>query len=223
MVRVRFAGVPEEQPAASEEVWGSDYEEEEQDQTHQQHAAPASSQAQQWRHQHQQHARLGPTVLSQLPSTSARQQQTTATNFSAAHIAGTGQYSGAGAVSAAAKRAAMQQLLQQQRQQGAEQQQQQLPSLQQLCVGVLGRHVTELVQQLDGQLGWLPADVKAALLAVARWAQPQHVCTGGQILCIVVCQLPVLAGLEVAVVCLLLFAFVEVQRSHMHNMHRYCY
>jgi hypothetical protein len=24
---------------------------------------------------------------------------------------------------------------------------------------------------LDGQLGWLPADVKAALLAVARYAQ----------------------------------------------------
>jgi hypothetical protein len=69
----------------------------------------------------------------------------------------------------------MQQLLQQQRQQEAEQQQQQLPSLQQLCVGVLGRHVTELVQQLDGQLAWLPADVKAALLAVARCAQLQQV------------------------------------------------
>jgi hypothetical protein len=59
----------------------------------------------------------------------------------------------------------MQQLLAQQQQQ---QQQQQLPSLQQLCVGVLGRHVTELVQQLEEHLGWLPADVKAGLLAVAR-------------------------------------------------------
>ncbi|WIA11231.1 hypothetical protein OEZ85_011358 [Tetradesmus obliquus] len=62
----------------------------------------------------------------------------------------------------------MQQLLQQQRQQELQQQQRQLPSLQQLCMGVLGRHVTELVQQLQGQLSWLPADVKAALLAVAR-------------------------------------------------------
>jgi phosphoglycerate-specific signal transduction histidine kinase len=67
----------------------------------------------------------------------------------------------------------MQQLLQQQLQQEAQQQQQLLPSLQQLCVGVLGRHVTELVQHLEGQLGWLPADVKAALLAVARYARLQ--------------------------------------------------
>lgn len=58
-----------------------------------------------------------------------------------------------------------------------QQQQQQvllLPSLQVLCLGVLGRHVTQLVEQLDGQLGWLPADVKAALLAVARWAAVKH-------------------------------------------------
>lgn len=46
---------------------------------------------------------------------------------------------------------------------------QHIPSLQKLCLGVLGRHITQLVEQLDGQLGFLPADVKAALLAVARW------------------------------------------------------
>eukprot|EP00775_Hariotina_reticulata_P011201 gene11201-11351_t len=51
-----------------------------------------------------------------------------------------------------------------------EQQQQQLllPSLCKICLGVLGRHVTELVHQLDGQLDFLAPDIKAALLAVAR-------------------------------------------------------
>lgn len=45
---------------------------------------------------------------------------------------------------------------------------QEIPSLQKLCLGILGRHVTQLVEQLDGQLGFLPPDAKAALLAVAR-------------------------------------------------------
>jgi hypothetical protein len=49
-----------------------------------------------------------------------------------------------------------------------QQQQQQLPSLCKICLGVLGRYVTELVEQLDGQLGFLAPDIKAALLAVAR-------------------------------------------------------
>eukprot|EP00879_Flechtneria_rotunda_P013142 GHRR01013727.1.p1 GENE.GHRR01013727.1~~GHRR01013727.1.p1 ORF type:complete len:222 (+),score=79.32 GHRR01013727.1:390-1055(+) len=47
-------------------------------------------------------------------------------------------------------------------------QKQQLQSLQRICLGILGRHVTELVHQLGEQLRWLPPDVKAALLAVAR-------------------------------------------------------
>jgi hypothetical protein len=35
-------------------------------------------------------------------------------------------------------------------------------------MALLGLHVTVLVQELQDELRWLPADVKAALLAVAR-------------------------------------------------------
>jgi hypothetical protein len=44
----------------------------------------------------------------------------------------------------------------------------QVPSLHKLCMTVLGQHVTMLVDQLGDQVQWLPADVRAALLAVAR-------------------------------------------------------
>jgi hypothetical protein len=52
-----------------------------------------------------------------------------------------------------------------------QQQQQEVPQLQALCLGVLGAHIRQLTQELGGQPGslyWLPADMKAALLAVAR-------------------------------------------------------
>jgi hypothetical protein len=44
----------------------------------------------------------------------------------------------------------------------------QVPSLHKLCMTVLGQHVTVLVEQLGDQVQWLPAEVRAALLAVAR-------------------------------------------------------
>lgn len=44
----------------------------------------------------------------------------------------------------------------------------QVPSLHKLCMTVLGQHVTALVEQLGDQVQWLPADVRAVLLAVAR-------------------------------------------------------
>ncbi|KAF8065639.1 hypothetical protein HT031_003240 [Scenedesmus sp. PABB004] len=43
-----------------------------------------------------------------------------------------------------------------------------VPTLQAFCLGILGRHVAELSRELGGQLGWVPAQAKAALLAVAR-------------------------------------------------------
>lgn len=46
----------------------------------------------------------------------------------------------------------------------------QVPSLHKLCMTVLGQHVTALVEQLGDQVQWLPADVRAVLLAVARYA-----------------------------------------------------
>lgn len=36
---------------------------------------------------------------------------------------------------------------------------------------VLALHVTALVEQLGEQVQWLPADMRAVLLAVARWVQ----------------------------------------------------
>jgi hypothetical protein len=55
--------------------------------------------------------------------------------------------------------------------QNQQQQQQEVPQLQALCLGVLGAHISQLAQQLGGQPGslyWLPAEMKAALLAIAR-------------------------------------------------------
>ena len=61
------------------------------------------------------------------------------------------------------------------RQQQQPQQQQvrmyQVPSLHQLCCTVLAQHVTAVVEQLQEQVQWLPTDVRAALLAVARWGK----------------------------------------------------
>lgn len=46
----------------------------------------------------------------------------------------------------------------------------QVPSLHKLCMTVLGQHVTALVEQLGDQVQWLPAELRAVLLAVARYA-----------------------------------------------------
>lgn len=45
----------------------------------------------------------------------------------------------------------------------------QVPSLHKLCLTVLAQHVTAVVEQLAEQVQWLPTDVRAALLAVARY------------------------------------------------------
>lgn len=69
------------------------------------------------------------------------------------------------------------------RQQQQPQQQQvrmyQVPSLHQLCCTVLAQHVTAVVEQLQEQVQWLPTDVRAALLAVARWGKVSPVLPGG--------------------------------------------
>lgn len=44
----------------------------------------------------------------------------------------------------------------------------QVPTLTKMCTTVLAQHVTALVEQLGDQLQWLPADMRAVLLAVAR-------------------------------------------------------
>lgn len=41
-------------------------------------------------------------------------------------------------------------------------------TLQQLCLGLLGRHVTDVVEQLGPSASFLPTEVKACLLAAAR-------------------------------------------------------
>lgn len=43
-------------------------------------------------------------------------------------------------------------------------------SLHAICLSVLGRYVDQLVQQLGEHVKWLPPDVKASLLAVAKYA-----------------------------------------------------
>jgi hypothetical protein len=45
----------------------------------------------------------------------------------------------------------------------------QVPSLHKLCLTLLAQHVTAVVEQLAEQVQWLPTDVRAALLAVARY------------------------------------------------------
>lgn len=47
----------------------------------------------------------------------------------------------------------------------------QVPTLTRMCMTVLALHVTALVEQLGEQVQWLPADMRAVLLAVARWVQ----------------------------------------------------
>jgi hypothetical protein len=37
-----------------------------------------------------------------------------------------------------------------------------------MCMTVLGQHVSAVVEQLGEQVQWLPSDVRATLLAVAR-------------------------------------------------------
>lgn len=46
-----------------------------------------------------------------------------------------------------------------------------VPTLTRMCMTVLAQHVTSLVGQLEEQVQWLPADMRAVLLAVARWVQ----------------------------------------------------
>ena len=122
--------------------------------------------------QHQQQQLAMPRILVQQPRNYVTQRTTPQTRSSNHPSApGSAMYSSRSPTSRTSSKSTSSRPRHQQLQQ-----QQILPSLQKLCLGVLGRHVTELVKQLDGQLGFMPAEAKAALLAVARYGLPSCRC-----------------------------------------------
>jgi hypothetical protein len=167
---------------ASADAWGSDTDDEDsiaysilqlQHQDQVQHQV--------WQNQHsKQHQQRVASLLAQLP---VRRQQQQHQHWQPIHTVSLIKQTSARTGSAAPPVAQLQhcqhaqqpapgQLAQTHHQQQQQQQQQQpVPQLQALCLAVLGGHIRQLAEQLGGQPGslyWLPAEMKAALLAVAR-------------------------------------------------------